>query len=63
MKKGFILIGVMCFIILACSTKDRIQNEDASLNGVNFQKLTFAEAKELAGQQGKLVMVDFFSPT
>jgi len=63
MKKAFILFGVMCFIIFACSTKDRIQEEDIGLDGVKFQKLTLAEAKELAGQQGKLVMVDFFSPT
>lgn len=63
MRKGYILIGIMCFIIFACSTKDRIQKEETGLDGVKFQKLTLAEAKELAGQQGKLVMVDFFSPT
>ena len=63
MKKGFILMGIMCFIIFACSTKDRIKKEETALDGVKFQKITLAEAKELAGQQGKLVMVDFFSPT
>ncbi len=63
MKKGIILFGLMCFLILACSTKDKVRDDEAKLDGVNFQKLTLAEAKELAGQQGKLVMVDFFSPT
>ncbi len=63
MKKGFVLFGLMCFLILACSTKDRIQDDNVGLDGVNFQKRTLAEAKDLAGQQGKLVMVDFFSPT
>jgi len=63
MKKGFVLIGIMIFLIFACSTKDRIQKEETGLDGVKFQKLTLAEARELAGQKGKLVMVDFFSPT
>jgi len=63
MKKGIILFGIMCFLIFGCSTKDRIQEEEAGLDGVKFQKLTLAEAKELAGQEDKLVMVDFFSPT
>ena len=63
MKKRLILFGIMCFLIFACSSKDRIQKEKKGLDGVKFQKLTLAEARELAGQQGKLVMVDFFSPT
>ena len=63
MTKRFVLIGIMCFLIFACSTEDRIQDEEARLKGVDFQKLTLADAKELAGRQGKLILVDFFSPT
>lgn len=63
MKKGFIFFGLMCLLVFACSTKDRIQDDEAGLDGVRFQKLTLAEAKEIAGREGKLVMVDFFSPT
>ncbi len=62
MKKGFILFGLTSLLIFACST-DRTQDDAVVFEGVYFQKLTLAEAKVLAGQQGKLVMIDFFSPT
>lgn len=63
MKKGFIFLGIICFLIFACSTKEQTQEEETGIYGVQFQKLTLAEAKELAANQGKLVMIDFFSPT
>ena len=62
MKKGFIIIGVFCFILFACSTKEPAQKQEG-ISGVQFQKLTLDEATELAAKQGKLVLIDFFSPS
>ena len=63
MKKGLISFGIISLIIFACSPKEQTPAEETALSGVKFQKLTVAEAKELALQQDKLMMIDFFSPS
>ena len=63
MKIKYAVLGILCFLILTCSTGDDVREKMSGSDGVLFQKLTLAEAMERARTQDKLVMVDFFSPT
>ena len=63
MKKGILLLGIIFLLIFVCSSKEQSPAEETTVTGVQFHKLTLAEAKELAIKQNKLIMVDFFSPT
>ena len=62
MKRCIILFGILSVILLACSFKDKSISEESGSTGVDFQNLTLAEGKELARQQNKLILIDFFSP-
>ena len=62
-QKSVIVFCILSLVIIGCTKNEKIQDSQAKLIGVNFQKLTLDEAKALAVEQGKLVLVDFFSPT
>jgi hypothetical protein len=58
MRKYFTSLIIMaCLCVFACSLKD------AAVSGVIFEELSAEDAVASAAEQGKLVMIDVFSPT
>lgn len=58
MRKYFSsLIIIACLCAFSCALKD------AAVSGVTFEGLSAEDAVASAAEQGKLVMIDVFSPT
>lgn len=66
MRRNIIVFAVLLSLCLsACTSKEKAEKaeEGAALTGVGFEKLSLQDALVKAKDLGKLVLVDFFSPT
>ena len=66
-KKGFlfgICLLVAFFFILtwSCSSEKNAEESLSAAAGVSFADITFDQALARAGEEDKLILIDFFSP-
>ena len=64
MKNSFLFFSFFLLLgLVSCSpdTEGNLENEGASLSGVQFEKLSYEETLAKAVKENKLVMIDVYS--
>lgn len=65
MKKFIPYLFMLCLLVFFSCSKDTgpVEQQKDSAGGVRFVDLSIADALARAGTEGKIVLLDFFSPT
>ena len=65
MKKHLFIFFVVCLVVFACTTQEKsdLVQEETGPSGVQFVKLSLNDALIQAQEQGRPIIVDFFSDT